>query len=435
MPAVAKILIVFASMLAVNRLRVPLGVALLLGGVSLGLWAGFGVVETAGHLLSAFQRADLWLLVAITVLIIELGRFMTEPENAQLMIAAVRRWGGRHGAACSMMALPAMIGLVPMPGGALFSAPFVKQAGDVIEGRSDWKTAVNYWFRHVWEYWWPLYPGVIVAMSLFEMIDTWQFMAVQIPFTPVAVGAGYLFLVRPHLSDLSGTQSTGKGTAGRRTFVLFLPLILVIGSVFIVPWPLRAMFPSLGMQVTKLLSVLIGLSVAMVVILIARGKADKRTALWSRLIEAFSRKAMSVLFTLIGVLAFKAMLESSALLPVAAQELCSAGIPAVWVVMALPFLAGLVTGIAVGFTGVAFPLVVGLLMTPGSGLTPFSTLVLAYGFGYMGMMLSPVHLCLLVTKEYFSAGLLAVLRILLPCVATILVFCLLSYSVLRALGL
>jgi hypothetical protein len=61
--------------------------------------------------------------------------------------------------------------------------------------------------------------------------------------------------------------------------------------------------------------------------------------------------------------------------------------------------------------------------------------VLAYGFGYMGMMLSPVHLCLLVTKEYFSAGLLGVLRIILPCVAVILVFCLLSYGALRVAGL
>ena len=29
--------------------------------------------------------------------------------------------------------------------------------------------------------------------------------------------------------------------------------------------------------------------------------------------------------------------------------------------------------------------------------------VLAFGCGYMGMMLSPVHLCLVVTREYFHA--------------------------------
>jgi hypothetical protein len=32
---------------------------------------------------------------------------------------------------------------------------------------------------------------------------------------------------------------------------------------------------------------------------------------------------------------------------------------------------------------------------------------LAYVSGYVGMMLSPVHICLLVTKDYFKASLAA----------------------------
>jgi uncharacterized protein len=435
MPAIAKILIIFASMLCVARFRVPLGLALTGGGVLLSAWAGFGLSEVGAQLLAALGQADLWLLLVITVLIIEIGRFMTEPENAALMIATVRRWGGRHGAAFSMMALPAVIGLVPMPGGALFSAPFVKQAGDAVAGRPDWKTAVNYWFRHVWEYWWPLYPGVIVAMSLFDMIDTHRFMAVQMPFTAVAFVAGYRFLVRPHLAQLAAPGRTAGRGDERGAVVLFLPLVLVIASVFIAPWPLRRFFPGLEIQIVKLLSVLIGLVLALAVVLVAGAARGSSGGVGGRLRGAFNRSAFGILGTLVGVLVFKAMLQTSGLLPVAVEELSAAGIPAVLVVMTLPFLAGLVTGIAVGFTGASFPLVVGLLTTAGSGLTPFATLVLAFGFGYMGMMISPVHLCLLVTKEYFSAGFLPVYRLLLPCVLSILAFCLASYTVLSALGL
>jgi uncharacterized protein len=435
MPAIAKILIVFASMLLVARVRVPLGLALVGGGLLLSVWAGFGAGEVGAQLLAALAQADLWLLLVITVLIIELGRFMTEPENAELMIATVRRWGGRHGAAFSMMALPAVIGLVPMPGGALFSAPFVKQAGDAIAGRPDWKTAVNYWFRHVWEYWWPLYPGVIVAMSLFEMIDTRHFLAVQMPFTAIAVAAGYGFLVRPHLAELSAAGAAPRRAGERGAVVLFLPLVLVIVSVFVGPWPLKTFFPGLELQIVKLLSVLIGLVLAMAVVLVSAAGRGAGAGFGRRMREAFNRKAVGVLVTLVGVLVFKAMLQSSGLLPEAVEELSAAGIPPVLVVMTLPFLAGLVTGIAVGFTGASFPLVVGLLTTAGSGLTPFATLVLAFGFGYMGMMVSPVHLCFLVTKEYFSAGFLPVYRLLLPCVLSILAFCLASHAILSALGL
>ncbi len=38
--AVAKILIVFLGVLAVSRLRVPLGVGLIGGGLALDLWSG-----------------------------------------------------------------------------------------------------------------------------------------------------------------------------------------------------------------------------------------------------------------------------------------------------------------------------------------------------------------------------------------------------------
>jgi hypothetical protein len=44
---------------------------------------------------------------------------------------------------------------------------------------------------------------------------------------------------------------------------------------------------------------------------------------------------------------------------------------------------------------------------------------LAYASGYMGMMLSPVHICFLVSKDYFKASLLASYRHLYKPVAAV----------------
>lgn len=46
---------------------------------------------------------------------------------------------------------------------------------------------------------------------------------------------------------------------------------------------------------------------------------------------------------------------------------------------------------------------------------------LACAFGCMGMMLSPIHLCLLVTQDYFAANLVKAYRLLLGPVAMVLV--------------
>lgn len=436
-------------MLALARLRVQLGLALAIGGIVLNFWAGMTLPETAVNFGHSLLTAELWLFLAITVLIIEMSRFMTEGRNADEILAVTRRWGGHHGRAATLMALPAVIGLMPMPAGALFSAPFVQQAGKKIEGAAEWKSAVNYWFRHIWEYWWPLYPGVIVAMSVFDM-EAWQFISIQIFYTPVVVFAGYFFLIRPYLKRLSEMPDTGEGS-NRRAFFLLLPLMVVVISLFFVPFLLVKVFPEMNVQIRKLLAMLIGLIAALGIILWDEhrgrgqppsprgygepgksegdGVGDRK--IFSTLLE---RKSLNVLFSLVGILVFKFLLNESGLLPLASEELVRSGIPVLYAVAALPFLAGFVTGIALGFTGTSFPLVVGLMATSGSGLTPLATLVLAYGFGYMGMLLSPVHLCLLVTKDYFSASLLAIYRQILPCILFALVYCITAHMFLRMLG-
>ena len=86
-------------------------------------------------------------------------------------------------------------------------------------------------------------------------------------------------------------------------------------------------------------------------------------------------------------------------------ELMTYRIPILLVVVIIPFLSGLITGIGIGFVGTSFPLIIPLF--PPTPLFNFlSYAALAYVFGFMGMMLSPVHLCFLVTKDYFKAGLL-----------------------------
>ena len=100
----------------------------------------------------------------------------------------------------------------------------------------------------------------------------------------------------------------------------------------------------------------------------------------------------------------------------------------------MPFLAGLVTGIGVGYAAASFPLVVGLLHADGSGLTPMSTVALAMSFGYTGMMLSPVHLCMIMSRDYFSAPSGPVYRLVVPYLGVIAATGIVLFLLFRALG-
>ena len=90
------------------------------------------------------------------------------------------------------------------------------------------------------------------------------------------------------------------------------------------------------------------------------------------------------------------------------------------IIMLLPFIAGITTGVCIGFVGASFPVVVGLLGPDPSPAHLMAATSLAFGFGYMGMMLSPVHVCLIVTNQHFRTQLLHSLRgLLLPAAAVL----------------
>jgi hypothetical protein len=144
-----------------------------------------------------------------------------------------------------------------------------------------------------------------------------------------------------------------------------------------------------------------------------------------------SLKTLNVFVTLAGVMIFESLLDSSGLIPLAGRELSTGRVPIGLIIAFLPFLAGLVTGIAIGFAGAAFPIVVGFISAGEINLHPMAALVLAFSMGYAGMMLSPVHLCFLLTVEYFSASLIKVYKYILPCVMSVMAFGVILYQVLQ----
>ncbi|MDH3330078.1 MAG: DUF401 family protein [Desulfobulbaceae bacterium] len=426
-PPVYKILLVFSLILAVNRIRIPLGIALVLGGLSIDLWAGRSFAAVSADLWNALGKPELWLLMLNITLILEFGYYMAYEPNSQAILNASRRWGGRNGRALSLILMPATIGLVPMPGGALFSAPLVGEALREKEVPAPWKVAVNYWFRHVFEYWWPLYPVVIVSLSIFTL-DTWQFFSLQVPFTIISLLCGWYFLLRRHLEVLADDVLPEQKDSSR-LFTVLQPLVIVVLCTLFLPGVFSHFLPHTSTTSHKLLAMLTGLIISLLLI----GQAirgDNGFRLFSSLL---SKKTANVVFTLGGVMIFQAMLDSSSILPEAGLQLSRSKIPLEIVVAFLPFLAGLVTGIAIGFAGPAFPLVVGLVSVDPD-ISQASALVLAFSMGYAGMMLSPVHLCYILTRRYFTAGLFPTYYYLVPCVLSIAAWGILGHIFLRLMG-
>jgi integral membrane protein (TIGR00529 family) len=425
-PAIVKVLTALALILVVSRLCRHLIVAVVVAAAVLGLWAGYPV----GSLASIAGRRlvqDMPLLI-IVAQVMWLSSQMAATGVMSDLVKSVRARVSRH---ASMAVLPAVIGLLPMPGGALFSAPLVDGVDETQQVPAALKAQTNHWFRHIWEYWWPLYPGVLLAVRE-TGLEFWQFMAVQLPMTCFAICVGNWFLLR-RIGRMGDSER--RGGDGPRFLPLVLPIMVVVAgyaSIRIPYWCVQSVRP-VTPDLNKYVPMMFGLFAAMLLLVRQRPLDGRR---WREVL--LSRRILSMLAIVVAVRLFGALIkpDNAGVVGLATQmraDLEAWGLSALPVIMVLPFLSGLSTGLAIGFVGASFPVVMATLGAGGTLGQRLATVVLAYGFGYIGMLVSPVHVCLVVTSRHFGVQPLRSSAALLVPGAVVLLLVLAEYFVLLGL--
>jgi integral membrane protein (TIGR00529 family) len=112
----------------------------------------------------------------------------------------------------------------------------------------------------------------------------------------------------------------------------------------------------------------------------------------------------------IGVAAFQHMLAAAGIVDAVPEFFSRLHLPELFALFGLPMLIGLITGVTLAYIAVAFPLLVPLM---GGDDVNMTLVMFAYGAGFVGVLLSPVHLCLVLSREYFGASLGKAYRLLL----------------------
>lgn len=406
-----------------NRLRLNLGLALFIGAVTLGIWMGMGAAELCTSIYHSVSQVQTISLLLIVGLIMVMSRLMEDTGHMNRLVKSFTRLSKDARTVGAVMS--ALIGLLPMPGGALFSAPMVDASLSESSATNEQKTATNYWFRHIWEYWWPLYPGVILAVALLE-VETWQYMIVAAPLSLVSIISGIVFVLRPIGKNSNGNQEKVTWDAVKQFLFEMMPIIIVIIVIILVTGIIAALnIAGIQYKVPPLFTILPGLLASIIWVC----RINRISAKQIR--SAFlNRSILPMLLLIISIMVFKGAMEDSNAVELIRNELMTYGIPVILLILIMPFLSGFIMGIAVGFVGASFPLIIPLFHTPDLWAY-ISYAVLAYTFGYMGMMLSPVHVCLLVTKDYFKAGMLRIYRYILKSTLTVLITAIVLFALTR----
>jgi len=425
MVSLIKILVIFGLICWLTAKRVPLGLSLLGGAILVGAWfwmPPMAIATALGKSAIAPATVELALLVG---LILALSHLLSSVGQMRRMVTALGNLVQNTKARLAI--LPGLIGLLPMPGGALFSAPMVKEASAGSEYEAHHMTAINHWFRHCWEYCWPLYPGLILAPSLIpgEPLSVLQYAAIQSPLTVAALVAGAVF-VFGHVKPPPALPEHDQPLAhrGRKLFVAVSPILVIIVTLAAVSLGVRyapASVQSLGAALHRYVpfkswALLVGLVVAILYVILTNEVSPAEEV--KKILR--TRQLWMLVLMVFGIKIFAGLIQASEAAEQVAEWLQSRSVPVLIIAATLPFLVGLITGITYAFVGVAFPLL--LPLVAHMSLThQLAYMVFGYAWGFTGVLLSPVHVCLVATSEYFETDLTKTYRWLVPASAAVLV--------------
>lgn len=366
-----KILIVLALLIFLVWKKVDLGLSILSSAVLFGILFSMpfkSFFTEIPDVLFSYETIQLGGAIILVLIFNDLWK-----ESGQLNLVINKIEHVFQDSRITMAMLPAIMGMMPIMGGAYLSAPLVEQSSAKLNLESDHKAFINFWFRHIWEYCLPTYPGVLLAASILGCgISTVVFNNFLLSVAAIigGIAAGLWGIEKPHLEEHEKPERVGH-------FVfLFAALPLIVFLVLALIFKIDI---CLVLIITIILSVVI-----------------YRIPLKN--FFSISRKNFSIpmLIIVFAVMYFKDVLKVSGAIQLLSNDFNNLGFSLVWLAIFMPFIIGLLTGITVAFVGMTFPLLLSL-----SGDITF--LPLAYASGFIGVLISPTHLCLVLTRQYFNS--------------------------------
>lgn len=379
-----KLLVILAAIVLALRKRLSVGVTMLGAGLLGALLYWLPASDVARGYFDLVRSERFLSLTALVVAITILGNLLKELGYLSRLAAGARGLYGGSKTAVAIM--PGLVGLMPMPGGSLLSAPLVNSVLDHPRYSPEMKCAANYWFRHLTEFSWPVYAGLILTEAI-TGLPIADVALLQLPLAALMFLLGLIFFVS-RIKD--GTTEAHH---------LWRPLVAIASSV----WPVV-----LAIALYGILEVDLVISVAASLLLVMAISRPSRSIIWKSVKPGLSPELILLIF---GVLSFQMVIEMSGGVEAVSKLATDYHLPVELVVFAVVFTVGLLTGMVSAYVGLGYALLAGLLYQPT--LNP-GLIMIAYLSGFIGMILSPAHLCLILTNQYFGSDLMKVYRELLP---------------------
>jgi integral membrane protein (TIGR00529 family) len=293
--------------------------------------------------------------------------------------------------------LPAIIGFLPVAGGALMSAPIVDVKTEKLKLTPEKKTYVNLWFRHTI---FPVYPisQVLITTAALTHVPMFLIILRQIPVVIVMTVIGYLiaFWKVSNIKSPEKHEESNLISNLKDFFISFSPILATIVVV--------VALGSVGFNLSKqgfdvLIATIVG-----ILILIIISKANSKI-----LLKPLKNMGIyGITLAVYGAFLLRNVIKTAGISEVFNTLITNGNVNVTVLLTIIPGALGFLTGSPLAGISISVSIMEGVIQ-----FLP-SVASLIYMSAYLGYIIAPTHLCFTFTAEYFKCSLGKTYKYIIP---------------------
>jgi integral membrane protein (TIGR00529 family) len=373
----SSFIIAIGALIIISRKNLWLG--MLVSGLILGL-ANLSIKNVSSIFMGTVTDGSVFLLAIAVSIIPLIGGIVQQSGMLESMTNSLQ-----INRRLFLVLSPALLGFMPIPGGALLSCPLIEKAGDDI--KKEEYVAINIWFRHLLIIIYPLSSSLLVCAKM-AGISLYTAVLYLLP-APIIMGVlGYYFLLR----KIKGNMSNATLSVEQNKFKAIAKPVFIFLSAPLIHASLLGFGTFPFSEIPMLIGLLFSLSIAL-----CFAKTD-----FKGLKKAFFiMKPYRFFLLILGIFFFLNVFTATKIVPLIAELT----LPKHFLIIALAFIMSFFTGrIQVGFS-IIFPVFIARF-----GEIDIFQFVLFYMSVFLGYLVSPVHPCLSLSLEYFKTSYTQVMK-------------------------
>lgn len=375
-----QLLVVIISFLLIPILikrKVKLSYTLLIVAAILAIFSNIGIKNATNSVLNVFVIPSSLSTILTVMMVSILGGLMGHYKILEKIVETLERVIKNK--KNILMIIPAFIGLLVVPGGALLSAPFVDNLGEELNIIPPKRAAINLIFRHIAMYIMPFSTGLLIVASSFPDLSIGKIILFNILFISLIILTGYLLFIK----DIKVNVETNMENVGNNlirlgilTSPIYIPVIISLST-------------GLPFYITLLISVVIVYFLG-----------DKEN-----FIKTFFKSiSWHTILTMVAILIIKELiLYMDSLLEVFMSMFSNNA--NIFYTLLIFFVTSLFFGIITGNQGASLAIILPMISQLNvSNDMLYVYIYFAYVSAFMGYYFSPLHLCQAFTVELMGVN-------------------------------